>query len=132
MTRTVLLFGLILAAAAAVGCGVSERHSGKCVAGPGEKCPSDLFLSNWHEFKALQEKNNKPHLTADERVRMNGLGDVLNQDANAYGVCDSAKPVAGCTNWSPDKERFVVAPPPPAQSLAPTPPAATPAVPPKK
>ncbi len=122
MTRTGILIVAVVAVVA-VGLGVYSYgyHVGyHCTAGPGEKCASDQFVKDWREFKALRTKASKPQLTRDEQVRMQGLLQVLNGDAPAYGKE---------MKWDEEKERFVTAPPPPTQSLAPTPPAA---VPPKK
>lgn len=87
-----------------------------CVAGPNEKCPSDLQIREWTEIKALEAKYAPPTPTDDDRIRYQGL------------VSDWNKNIPTGFHWDTVKTRWVVNPPEapkpePAKPAPTTPPA---------
>lgn len=135
--RTIIVLAVMGTLAIAGGAYAYGAHHNAyhCVAGPGEKCASDQFVKDWREYRDLVQKYNPPPLPIpkDDQVRIDGLHDLLNREAVAYGA--TGQP-GGTMQWDQGKERFVVIPPDPKASLkpatdakpAPTPASTTPPV----
>lgn len=104
-----LLCGIVLVLASTLlGC-THKSAAQTCVAGPDEKCPSDLTIKELDEIKAMEKKFSPPKPSDAERVRYIGLvGDFGQQKPKGY-------------HWDDAKLRWVKDPAPIA-STSPVPP----------
>jgi hypothetical protein len=100
-----------------------------CVAAPGEICPTEDFLSDWHAMKNLDAQYRE--MQKDPKIRA-----LIALSDQYRGMSDRIQVQINQTiqqhpryQWDDKKEMFVPLPPPPASPVAPAaaPPPPTPA-----
>lgn len=84
--KTLVCGILLLLALTLLGCSHKPASAAQtCIAGPDEKCPSDLTIKELDEIKAMEKKFAPPKPTDAERVRYIGLvGDFGQQKPKDY------------------------------------------------
>ena len=103
-----VVYGFALACIAtllwfSLGCSRGASASSGCVAGPDEKCPSDLYFKEKAQMKALEEKYKPPVVPEEDRIKYLGLSALVN------GI--EQQPPTGF-HWDMAKVRYVKNPAP--------------------
>lgn len=98
-----------------------KTETPKCVAGPGEICPSDDFITELDELKRLddQQRTLSQSKVVKELIAINdtrrGMADRMQQEINSTLQANPGH------MWDGNKRKFVPAPPPVITAPAPTP-----------
>lgn len=99
--KTMLCSLVLVFAAVLVGCS-RQSAAQTCVAGPNEKCPSDLTISEFQEIKSLEAKYNPKPPTPPQEIKIRYMGLVTDfQQQKPQGF-----------HWDEKKMRWVKDPAP--------------------